>query len=553
MLVLLPGEVRAGFAEMLQNRIEAAASRGPTEDLAALRRFYAERAFRPLWSGSPAAARRAAALRRALETADRKGLDPAAYRPDRLAALAAARDPAGRAEFELETSMALLRYVRDLRTGRVDPRHLRVDLPPTDRALPPLVVLRELAAAADPALWLASRSPREPRYLRLERLLAELREVAARGGWTVVPGDAVLEPGTVHPAVALLRRRLVESGDLSPAAGEGTLFDAALEAAVRRFQRRHGLEVDGIVGRRTLAALDTPVEMRIRQVILNLERHRWLPGDLGERYILVNIAGFALEMVERGAAPFAEKIPFTTEVVVGTPRHRTPVFGRPMTRIVLNPYWNVPPSIAVGEILPRLRRDPGYLAREGFEVLSGWEADARILDPATIDWSEIPARDFPYRFRQKPGPDNALGRLKFVLPNRYHVYLHDTPARELFDRARRAFSHGCVRLRDPRGLAALLLAPAGWDRDRLERAIESGERRVVRLPRPVPVYILYFTAWVERDGTVHFRDDVYGRDAELAALLFGDGRKGGEVGRMPGPAREDIALRGDRCPRRIPG
>ncbi|HFA59824.1 MAG TPA: peptidoglycan-binding protein, partial [Rhodospirillales bacterium] len=218
-----------------------------------------------------------------------------------------------------------------------------------------------------------------------------------------------------------------------------------------------------------------------------------------------------------------ENTVFTTEVVVGTPYHQTPVFSRPMTHIVLNPYWNVPPSIAVREILPKLREDPDYLKREGFEVLAGWEADAPVVDPATIDWKRVPARGFPYRFRQKPGPDNALGRLKFMLPNRYHVYLHDTPARELFRRARRAFSHGCVRLRDPRGLAVRLLAPAGWDRERLDRAIDSGERRVIRLPAPLPVHITYFTAWVEKDGTPHFRDDIYGRDARLAALLFRGG------------------------------
>lgn len=552
MLALLPGAVRAGFAERLQSRIEAELTRAPTAETAALQQFYVERGLRPLWSGSPAAARRAAALRAALAAADREGLDPAFYRPGHLARLARAGELAGRVEFEFDMSMALLRYVRDLRIGRIDPGYLQADLPPSDRARPPLVILREAAAADNLTVWLASQSPQGPRYLRLKRLLAELRAVAARGGWSVVPGDAVLKPGMVHPAVAVLRRRLVESGDLPPEAASGRRFDAVLEAAVRRFQMRHGLEVDGIVGRRTLAALNTPVDARIRQVILNLERRRWLPTDLGRRYILVNIAGFALEMVARGATPFLEETLFTTEVVVGTPYHQTPVFSRPMTHIVLNPYWNVPPSIAVREILPRLRSDPGYLVREGFELLSGWEADARILDPATIDWNAVSPRDFRYRFRQKPGPDNALGRLKFVLPNRYHVYLHDTPARELFRRARRAFSHGCVRLRDPRGLAILLLAPAGWDRAALERAIESGERRVVRLPQPLPVHITYFTAWVEKDGTAHFRDDIYGRDARLATLLFGGGGAARESGRIPGGEGAHAATRGDRCPQRLP-
>ena len=519
----LPAAAGAGFAEALQERIEAELTRLSGADVAALQRFYGEREFRPLWQGSQRAAARAADLRAALEAADREGLDPAFYRPDHLARLARAEDLAKRVEFEFDMSMALLRYVRDLRTGRVDPEYLKADLPPSDRARPPLAILREAAAAGNLTVWLAAQAPRGPRYLRLKRLLAGLREVAARGGWTRVPETRVLKPGMVHPDVAVLRRRLTESGDLPAEAGRGTAFDAALEAAVRRFQARHGLEVDGIVGRRTLAALNAPVEVRIRQVILNLERRRWLPMDLGQRYILVNIAGFALEMVERGATPFVEETVFTTEVVVGTPYHQTPVFSRPMTHIVLNPYWNVPPSIAVREILPRLREDPGYLEREGFEVLAGWEADAPVLDPAAIDWKRVPARGFPYRFRQKPGPDNALGRLKFMLPNRYHVYLHDTPARELFRRARRAFSHGCVRLRDPRGLAVRLLAPAGWDRERLDRAIGSGERRVIRLPAPLPVHVTYFTAWVERDGTPHFRDDIYGRDARLAALLFRGG------------------------------
>jgi murein L,D-transpeptidase YcbB/YkuD len=321
--------------------------------------------------------------------------------------------------------------------------------------------------------------------------------------------------------VALLRDRLRASSDseevrlAAAALGGSELYDDQLQAAVTRFQERHGLAPDGRVGPKTLEALNVPIEQRIDQMLLSLERRRWMPDDRGQRYVFVNLADFELKVVDE------PKTVLDTRVVVGAPYHRTPVFSAAMTYAEINPYWNVPSSIARNELLPKIKEDPGYLAANNFELLSDWSDSAVAIDPASIDWEGVTPDTLTYRIRQRPGAGNALGHIKFMFPNQFNVYLHDTPARSLFDKVERSFSHGCIRVYQPENFGAVVLAQDGWSLDRIDAAIATGERTIVTLAEPLPVHIAYLTAWVNKDGTVHFRNDVYGRDAILADALLG--------------------------------
>jgi murein L,D-transpeptidase YcbB/YkuD len=314
--------------------------------------------------------------------------------------------------------------------------------------------------------------------------------------------------------VAALQARLVATGDLAADADPRGTFGPATEAAVRQAQRRHGLAVDGAVGAETRAALSEPVEYRIRQLVVNLERWRWLPAELGTRHILVNIANYELDVVESGREVLSMR------VAVGRPYRKTPVFSDRMTHLILSPYWHVPPSLAVQDKLPEIQRQGlDWFARNNMKVFQGWGSDAVEVDPATVDWGRLSATNFPYRLRQEPGPNNALGRVKFMFPNRFNVYLHDTPGREIFGRTERAFSSGCIRIEKPMELALYLIQDQDWTPERIQRAVDARVEQTVVLRAPLPVHILYWTAWADADGTVQFRRDLYDRDPALAAAL----------------------------------
>ena len=354
--------------------------------------------------------------------------------------------------------------------------------------------------------------PEAPHYARLTAALARYRAVEARGGWPQVPAPTRTfrrgEPGGA--TVVALRQRLAmgedttESRQARATVADGGVFDDSLHAALQHFQRRNALDEDGALGANTLRELNHSVEERIADLRLNLDRWRWLPRDLGARYIVVNVAGYELEMIENRAAVLV------MNVVVGKEGLNTPIFADTMESLVVNPSWNVPPSIARGEILPAYRRDAGYLASRHFDVVKG----GRAVDPASVDFADVGS----YRFRQRPGADNALGQLKFMLPNADNIYLHDTPAGRLFSLTDRAFSHGCIRLERPEDLArALMSRVTTTSPDALDALLATGAEKSIRFTEGVPVYILYFTAWVGEDGTVRFPHDVYGRDGELEA------------------------------------
>ena len=310
-----------------------------------------------------------------------------------------------------------------------------------------------------------------------------------------------------------MRRRLIAGGDLDSSAAD-LGFDDQVERALRRFQRRHGLSANGKVDGQTSEALDVPVARRISQLAVNLERWRWLPRGQEARYLLVRLDDFALDLVEAG------QVVLTMKIIAGKPQWRTPIFTSTLSQVVLNPFWNVPAGIAREEVLPALYNDPAYLEERGFMVVSGVGDQARVVAADSVDWSSAGSEDWSYTFMQVPGPENPLGRMKFLLPNEFNIYLHDTPNRELFSRETRDFSRGCIRLEKSLELAVeLLQGNPGWSRTHLREVLQTGETKQVTLAVPIPVYFSYWTAWVDEEGWVGFRPDLYGGDAKIAAML----------------------------------
>lgn len=512
--------VSAAAAELnigsVQERLRARFGDGaaqPAEPLEqALATFYGRRDYQPAWIYGSGLTDDGNLVVDSLVTSRLHGLEPEDYDLAAIRELVGSREPERLAVLDALMTGAFLRYCYDLRSGRADPRDADPEWFVEADGIDHLTALEESIADGNLAEVLGGLMPPDPSYALLREALEDYRRIGAGGGWPRLPESPALKVNARDPAVIVLRKRLWTSGDLeSPR--QDDLFDEDLEAAVVRFQDRHGLDADGVVGRRTRTALDVPVEERVRQIVLNLERWRWMPRQADSRYILVNMAGFEMRVIE-------DEVPILRmRVVIGRPYRRTPAFSEAMTYVVVNPYWHVPPSLAVRDLLPKIREDSGYLERQGIRVFSDWTENARELDGQAMDWSNVSGRHFPYKLRQDPGPHNALGRIKFMLPNRFNIYLHDTPHREHFDLSVRAFSSGCIRLEDPLALADYLLGDAGWSPERVRETVASSKRRVVTLSRPIPVYLVYRTAWVERDGAVRFRDDVYGRDKLLATAL----------------------------------
>ncbi len=514
-----PARADAGSNQISEHLARLLAAQAAEDKLwsnpAAVREVYARRANRPYWVGSEQGAARIDELLQILDRAASEGLEPADYASAEIRARIGRDTPQALAELELLASRELLRYASDLRTGRLATRNVDPEIFIKPGKIDHERILEDALQSQNLTRFLGDLAPSNPFYRRLRRTLKEYRALAASGGWPALPEGPSLNPGMDDPRVSALRRRLELSGDLSPGSDRGDHYGAALEIAVRQVQRRHGLDVDGVVGAKTLAALNVPVAQRIEQIVINMERWRWMPDDLGDRYILVNLAGFEAEVIEDG------RVILDMKVVVGRDYRRTPIFSGRMTYMDFNPFWTVPPKIARQDILPKLKKDAGYLADQGIEVFSGWDSQARKLDPAELDWPSVESKGFRYKLRQLPGPKNALGRVKFMFPNEFDVYLHDTPSRELFARTVRTFSSGCIRLEKPMELAEYLLRDAaGWSPARIDEVVASGKTTTVNLPAPIPVHLTYSTVWAGEGGTVHFRADVYGRDALLRRALF---------------------------------
>lgn len=489
-----------------------------------LPQFYEARDFVPAWIAEGRPTEAMDDLVAAIREAWRSGLDPAAYRLSRVQSLVedlkngrGPNDPEGFVDLDMILTDSYLLLASHLESGVVDPETIKAKWFIKTRQADLPALLRDALAAGAIKESLYALTPRHPWYGSLEDALLHAFEIQKKGGWGEVPAGPTLKKGATGPRVEALLRRLLASGDMpavESTAAAPAVFDDILVGGVKRFQARHGLEPDGTVGPATIETLNVPVEHRIDQIKANLERWRWLPSDFGERFVLVNIASFTLDVIENGRSVL--RMP----VIVGRDYRETPVFGAKMTYLILNPTWTVPPKLAVEDILLKVKEDPGYLAAKKIRVFSDWTEKAVEVDPATIDWFALGAARFPYQLRQDPSPENSLGRIAFMLPNSYSVYLHDTPERWLFQRAERILSSGCIRLADPIGLAEYLLAgEAGWDRQGIMDAIEKGETWNVRLSRPIPVFLVYLTAWVDDRGVVQFQRDVYGRDNRLIRAL----------------------------------
>ena len=487
-------------------------------DIAPLvQRFYRARHWEPAWTGAKGPNGDAQALANVLSHAGDEGLDPEQYQSqvidrslDSLKGswLKPRATPAQLADLDVLLTRSFFKYAVHLYGGQVDPGMLPAEWHIQVRSTDYVGVLNRAVEHHNVAGALASLAPQVPDYAALRKALADFRRVQQSGGWPSIPPGPPLRPGHADPRVPLLRARLIASGDLDPSARTGPVYDEAVAAGVRHFQVRQGLDPTGQVGRGELAQLDLPVMHRIRQIELNMERRRWVPPFPSDRYIEVNIPAFTLRVSEHGHDVMAMR------VVVGKELLPTPVFADEITYLVINPQWNVPPTIASKEVLPELQKDPTYLSRNHMRLFDG----DRELDATTIDWASVDPTHFPYTVRQDPGSDNALGHLKFMLPNKFDIYLHDTPANALFNAKERDLSHGCVRVERPLDLATYLMQGTPWDRGAFEAAFDTASNHPVKLPRPEPVFILYWTAWVDGNG-VQFRDDVYGLDSLLDQVL----------------------------------
>jgi len=472
--------------------------------------FYGERAFAPVWFTAEGMAENAHLAVAAMAAANDHALNPRNYDPLGFVDQAsAAKTPDDWARFDLALSVQYIRYATHLSSGRVQPNKINKALNLFPDRPEPQMLLEQAADSDDFSAFLDALAPRSDNYARLKRRLAQYRAKAQNGPFTTVPDGETLKPGMSVPRVAALRQRLIEE-DIPGAEGHsGTVYDGTLVDAVRTFQAHHGLADDGVIGKETQARLNITLEEKLIQMELNMERRRWMRDDLGDFYVFVNLADQDLKVVKD------DKTIHTARVVVGKPYHATPVFSDQLDYIEINPFWNVPYSIATGEYLPKLKQNASALSGKGIRVFrNGTEVAA-----TQIAWGNYARGNFPFRLRQDPGDSNALGRIKFMFPNEFNIYIHDTPSKSLFSRSERAFSHGCIRVSDPFALANVLLAhkdaaPGNWEKIR-----DSEKQTVIKPDVPIEVHLTYLTAWMNKDGSTHFRKDIYGRDEKLLDAL----------------------------------
>lgn len=491
----------------------SAAYYGANRDSAAYREaqklyfFYGARHFEPIWldetaDGKVTFSAPATKILELFKAAASEGLRPSDYLTPDLDPAAAGSDPLKLAALETAFSRAAMRYATHIHTGRIDPRSVSPLLDVAPKSLDEAALLMQLAGSDDPVAVLQALEPTHPEFLALKAALATFDDTPADRPAEIAEGPT-LKPGMTDPRVPALRVRLE-----LPAA-DGTVYDDALVEAIKAFQTSNDLEVDGVTGPATLAALNGGLPVTRADIIANMERWRWMPRELGAFHVMVNIPEFRLAIRRDGAETY------TTRVVVGTVKNQTPVFSDNIRHIVVNPYWNVPSSIIRGEVAPAVLRNPGYIDSQNMDLLYNGSA----VSPWQVDWSQVSPSNFPFRVRQRPGPGNALGQIKFLFPNKHDVYLHDTPSKSLFSRTFRAYSHGCVRVQNPMEFADALMAnEPNISRASLEALFGSSERWV-NPEQQIPVHLTYFTVRPGADGTLEAFGDVYGHNARLIEAL----------------------------------
>lgn len=498
----------SGAARAEQAAYAQAVAAAVAED-GALASFYQARNYRTLWTGPEDAARRALLLS-ALDGAGVHGLPVARYDAAALrAAFAAAVTEGDRGRLEVRMTRAFLDYARDLSTGVLEPEKADAGIHRTVARPDPLVLLAQVEGPGA-ARMLRDLPPDAPEYAALVKERLALEDVMARGGWGAPVGAGALEPGAEGPQVVRLRDRLVAMGYLRASAT--AVYDETVRAAVQRFQMDHGLDADGVADEATIAEIDVEPAARMRSIVVAMERLRWMAGvERGARHIWVNQPDFTAKIVDHG------KVTFQTRAVIGknVPDQRSPEFSDEMDHMVINPSWGVPRSIIVKEYLPLLQQNPNAVSH--LQVI---DRNGRVVPREAVDFASYSARSFPFGLRQPPSDGNALGKVKFMFPNPYNIYLHDTPAKELFDKEVRAYSHGCIRLADPFDFAyALLAAQTDDPKGLFQSHLDSDRESVVKFDVKLPVHLVYFTAWPDAKGGMTYRRDIYGRDGRIFDAL----------------------------------
>ncbi len=472
--------------------------------------LYERRDFLPAWTNP----RNIDGLLRIIGEMDREGLNPADYHQEELGSLKQQIEqtdnpaPDMLANFDIILSDALVRIAYHILFGKVDPERLDANwnIYREVEDVEPATWIQNMINSPDIYQALRDILPNGPFFVTLRKGLVKYRQIAEDGGWPTIPAGPVLKKDMMDERVSLIRQRLQMTSDLSDTQDSQDLhYDDSLLMAVQHFQKRHGLHPDGVIGKNTLETMNVPVQKRIEQILINLERGRWVYRDIEDEFMLVNIAGFKANYIDDN------KFVWEARAQVGKDYRQTPVFKAELKYLVFNPTWTVPPTILKKDVLPAIKRDIGYLEKKNMKVI---DRSGKVVDPASLDWSKYSGTNFPYSIRQDPGPTNALGLVKFIFPNKHFVFLHDTPSKTLFGRETRTFSSGCIRVENPFILAeAILKDPENWNLDKIEELIESGKTKTVYLKKPVPVLILYATAYPSlEDEFVQFRNDVYSRD-----------------------------------------
>lgn len=502
--------------EQLYFEIDDSIGKEPVYTAGYLLELYRKNQFNPLWINPDNVKQLMGAI---IACAD-EGLIPDDYHLKALAhyekELQETSSPAKRVEYDLLLSDALVLLGQHKRYGKADPRKVdeKQNLEATTPRISPIDTYLNAIKSGTVRVALEALSPPHQSYVSLKEALSQYKQYAAKSGWHKVPGGESLRPGMTDPRVSAIRHRLSVTGEYHPGkgTGESNLYDNQLVSAVKAFQAKHHIEPDGVVGKSTLSAMNVTVAERINQIRVNLERTRWVIHDMPSSSLIVDIAGFMLQYYHNNTPVWS------TKVMVGQPYHQTPIFRSAITYIVLNPTWTPTPDIVKNETVPSIVKDPEFLAKQRLRVLDSSGAE---VDPSTIPWKQYQGKFLPYTLRQDSGKDNSLGLIKFLFPNPYHVYMHDTPSKSLFGRTQRAFSHGCIRVQNPLELGRMILANDPGNQttvDRMDQLLTLGKTATVILKQPLPVYLMYLTTNV-RDGKVMFKPDLYSRDEGILAAL----------------------------------
>ena len=481
---------------------------------AAIEKHYQDRSFEPMWFRDGRRSDKAAALIAALRGLTADGLEPEDYDVSAIEKLLESQTALDHARAEFLLTRSLVLAAADLSTGRINARALDKDMSPNQRKPDYTALLKDGAANDDPKAFFDGLVPQGAQYAALRKALVEWREKAQTVRYTNVPAvSRLLRPGATDERIAIIRKRLAETEPDVPEPGPqgANFYDDALVAAVKRYQEQHNLSVDGVIGGKTVFSLNISVEDRLHQVIANLDRRRWEPEIPGERFVKINAADYSMYFFDEG------KVAFRSKVIVGTPKDQTPEVSSVLLTFRTNPYWTVPTSIAGEEYLPLLQRDPYALQKSNMRIFVDWSSDTE-LDPASVDWSSVNPRAFPYRIRQEPGAGNALGYIFFGFKNRFGIYMHDTASRFLFGQGSRNFSHGCIRLQNPFDFVEAAFKSSAM-KARVAAIANSGQQASFNFDRPIAIHVTYQTVFADEAGIVQFRDDVYGRDRKVYAAM----------------------------------